>query len=433
LRAKLNSFETGTPIVYASFDRFPSAKGAATHIDAFIRALGSEFGDVHLLTVPSELREIISRASANRFAPNISDDAEWSAKGVMHHPMLSRGAHLFERVDCFRTHCRVWWNTFLERSQKLPIVHVRSIFEGYPIAKRKEYFCRKLIYEVNGLPSIELKYRYPAVADDPELVRKLTWQEQVCLDAADMIITVSEVNARCLVERGVERSRIRIIANGVDEELFRFGAPRPLTPEAVTIEQPLSLLYAGTMSAWQGVPVAIDALRLLRRDFPACLKLVGTVRPRQRRELESLIYNLGLSDAVEILDPVPKVELAKLHRQADVILAPLTRNDRNLVQGCCPLKVIEGMASGTPVVASDLPVVRELMQPDVEGILVRAGSAKAIKDGILRLIREEGFSRQLSCAARSRVEREFTWKQSQAKLIQVYRELLDFEVDSFIK
>jgi glycosyltransferase involved in cell wall biosynthesis len=91
------------------------------------------------------------------------------------------------------------------------------------------------------------------------------------------------------------------------------------------------------------------------------------------------------------------------------------------------------MASGTPVVASDLPVVRELMQPDVEGILVRAGSAKAIKDGILRLIREEGFSRQLSCAARSRVEREFTWKQSQAKLIQVYRELLDFEVDSFIK
>jgi glycosyltransferase involved in cell wall biosynthesis len=429
----LNSFETGTPIVYASFDRFPSAKGAATHIDAFIRALGSEFGDVHLLTVPSELREIISRASANRFAPNISDDAEWSAKGVMHHPMLSRGAHLFERVDCFRTHCRVWWNTFLERSQKLPIVHVRSIFEGYPIAKRKEYFCRKLIYEVNGLPSIELKYRYPAVADDPELVRKLTWQEQVCLDAADMIITVSEVNARCLVERGVERSRIRIIANGVDEELFRFGAPRPLTPEAVTIEQPLSLLYAGTMSAWQGVPVAIDALRLLRRDFPACLKLVGTVRPRQRRELESLIYNLGLSDAVEILDPVPKVELAKLHRQADVILAPLTRNDRNLVQGCCPLKVIEGMASGTPVVASDLPVVRELMQPDVEGILVRAGSAKAIKDGILRLIREEGFSRQLSCAARSRVEREFTWKQSQAKLIQVYRELLDFEVDSFIK
>ena len=429
----MNSFETGIPIVYASFDRFPSAKGAATHIDAFIRALGSEFGDVHLLTVPSEQQEITSRASANRFAPCFSDDVEWSAKGVMHHPMLSRGAHLFERVDCFRTHCRVWWNAFLERSQKLPIVHVRSIFEGYPIAKRKGDFCRKLIYEVNGLPSIELKYRYPAVADDPELVRKLAWQEQVCLDAADMIITVSEVNASCLVERGVERSRIRIIANGVDEELFRFNAPRPLTPEAVTNDQPLSLLYAGTMSAWQGVPVAIEALRLLRRDFPACLKLVGTVRPHQRRELEKLVYNLGLSDAVEILDPVPKDELAKLHRQADVILAPLTRNDRNLVQGCCPLKVIEGMASGTPVIASDLPVVRELMQPDVEGIFVRAGSAKAIKDGILRLIREEGLSRQLSCAARSRVERDFTWKQSQAKLIHAYRELLDFEVDSFIK
>lgn len=347
--------------------------------------------------------------------------------------MMSRGANLFERVDCYRTHCRVWWNRFLEFTQELPIVHIRSIFEGYPIAKRKADFCSKLVYEVNGLPSIELKYRYPAVADDPELVRKMIWQEQVCLDAADMIITVSEVNARCLVQRGVERSRIRIIANGVDEEVFHFGAPRELTPEAVTNEQPLRLLYAGTMSAWQGVPVAIEALRLLRRDFPACLKLVGTIRQRQRRELENLVYSLGLNDAVEILNPVSKRELAKLHQQADVILAPLTRNDRNLVQGCCPLKVIEGMASGTPVLASDLPVVRELMQPDMEGILVRAGSAKAIKDGILRLIRENGLSSKLSRAARSRVESEFTWKQSQAKLILAYRELLGFEFDSLIK
>ncbi len=283
-----------------------------------------------------------------------------------------------------------------------------------------------MVYEVNGLPSIELKYRYPAVAEDTELIRKLMWQEQVCLDAADLVITVSEVNAECLIDRGVEGSRIHVIPNGVDARTFAYGAPRELSSETVTLAQPLQLLYSGTMSAWQGVPVAIEALKQLRKDFPAFLKLVGTVHPRQRRHLQNLIHSLGLGDSIEILDPVSKQELAKLHQQADVILAPLTRNDRNLVQGCCPLKVLEGMASGTPVVASDLPVVRELMNSDGEGILVRAGSAKAIKDGILRLIRDEGLSNRLSRAARRRVERDFIWTKSQDKLISVYRDLMTY-------
>ena len=67
------------------------------------------------------------------------------------------------------------------------------------------------------------------------------------------------------------------------------------------------------------------------------------------------------------------------------MLAPLTPGDRNLLQGCCPLKVLEAMASGTPLVASDLPVVRELARAEVDAVLVRPGSAKAIKDAVFRL------------------------------------------------
>jgi glycosyltransferase involved in cell wall biosynthesis len=52
-----------------------------------------------------------------------------------------------------------------------------------------------------------------------------------------------------------------------------------------------------------------------------------------------------------------------------VCVAPLTLNDRNVTQGCCPLKVLEYMAAGRPLVASNLPVVRELVRERLDGLL----------------------------------------------------------------
>jgi glycosyltransferase involved in cell wall biosynthesis len=99
----------------------------------------------------------------------------------------------------------------------------------------------------------------------------------------------------------------------------------------------------------------------------------------------------------------------------------LISNDRNLVQGCCPLKLLEAMASGTPVIASDLPVVRCIATGGREAMLVRPGSAKAIKEGLVYLRDNPCFARQLSLNARSRVENHFTWTLAGQKLRQAYR------------
>ena len=413
---------------------FRHQKGAATHIDAFVTALGQRFGSVDLLTIQSEASELAAdglfrKQSSQSVSPcdlgGMSTTPSWAADGVMHHPLQTHGENLFERVLCFRSQSWNWWRRrFGEQNTILPIVHFRSIFEGYPIARQKEKFCGKLVFEVNGLPSIELKYRYPSVADDAELQRKLLWQEQVCLDAADLILTVSRVNAEHLIQRGVREDRICVIPNGVDLEVFRYESPHTLPEDGPTNDRAMRMLYSGTMSAWQGVSVAIEALRLARRDFPATLTLVGPARPHQRRDLLDLAFELGVGDAIRLLEPVSKQALATLHREADVVVAPLTLNDRNLVQGCCPLKVLEAMASGTPLVASDIPVVRELVSNDVEGLLVRPGSAKAIKDGLLRLRSEEGLASRLSSGARARVERDFAWRRAQADLVHTYEELL---------
>ena len=324
---------------------------------------------------------------------------------------------MIDRVIAFRRALLRWWG-----ERRVQVLHVRSIHEGYPLARRKGEVCERLVLEVNGLPSIELKYHYPRVAEDPELLRKLERQEQVCLEAADLVLTPSAVTAAHLIARGAPPAKVRVIPNGVDPTRFTYASPRALA--GVDGGSPLQALYVGTLTAWQGVHRALDALALYRRDLPAELTLVGPARKRQRRELEERAQRLGIADAVRLLPPAGPEGLVALHHQADVALAPLLACDRNLVQGCCPLKVIEAMATGTPVVASDLPDVRALAEPDVEALLVRPGSAKAIKDAWLRLRGEPGLGLRLSQAARARVEREHTWERAGDALLAVYGEML---------
>ena len=387
---------SGLSLIYISFDRFPAPKGAATHIAAFADALGAEFGDLELVTLPG--REGFP-------VPEM--------RGVRHFELPAQGANIITRAMAFRAELGRWWS-----KRRANIVHVRSIYEGYPLAKRKADVCDYYVYEVNGLPSIELKYHYPEVDEDDELLRKLRWQEQACLDAADLIITVSEVNAACLQSRGVRHERIRVIPNGVDTDLFHWQKPQ------LANGKPLKILYTGTMTRRQGVHQAIEALQLYRRDFPAELVLAGPCRPHERKALHRTIDRLDMARYVKLLDPVGQRELVDLIHSSDAVLAPLPPNDRNLEQGCCPLKVIEAMAAGTPLIASDIPVVSTLAGNGNEALLVRPGSAKAIKDGLLRLREDPTLGQRLSQKARARVEKQFTWSHATTRLLDSYRGLL---------
>ena len=147
----------------------------------------------------------------------------------------------------------------------------------------------RLIFEVNGLPSIELKYRYPGAEDDRELMRKLQAQEQACLNAADMVITPSAVTRQYLIStRRVSPGKVKVIANGVDGEMFR-----PREPDASRV---LRLLYFGTLSAWQGVDLGIRALAQVRYHVPAEFTIIGA--GSDRSGMRSRHWLAGLASAM---------------------------------------------------------------------------------------------------------------------------------------
>ncbi len=319
------------------------------------------------------------------------------------------------------------------QGRRFEVIQIRSIYEGFAIARNKQRYCDRLIFEVNGLPSIELKYRYPAVAEDRELLHKLHSQEQICLEAADLIVTPSSITGEYLQSRGIARNKIRVIPNGVDLNIFTNANSRQsalftspyLSRQSALFTSPylLKIIYFGTLSPWQGVNLAVESLALINREFPACLTVIGQARDYQIKTIKQLALKLGVADRLNILAPMPQTQLVKHIHACDVILAPLTPNDRNLVQGCCPLKILEGMATGIPVIASDLPVVRELGEDGVHFLLVKPGSAKSIKDAVLRLQNHPELAMQLAIKARQRIEDYYTWQMAGDALINAYTEL----------
>lgn len=402
-----------TRIVYCSFDRFPSPKGAATHIEAFVSALGEELGPVDLVTLPHGFSEAED--------DSLNSQPKWKAAGVTHYQLESNGADLFDRASRFRRNLDRWWASRFA-GHRPDVVHFRSIFEGYPIAVNKSDCCRKIVFEVNGLPSIELKYHYPKVADDNELLRKIRHQEDVCIQEADQLLTVSEVNKRHLISRGAEPDKIEVIRNGVDLETFPFRHRND--QELESMKDSIDAIYSGTMSSWQGVLHAIESIGLYRRDAKASLVLVGPYRKKESDAISRKIDSWELDSCIELMDAVSKPSLCDLYHRKNVMLAPLTRCDRNSVQGCCPLKIIEAMAAGIPVIASRLPAVEELVTHDTDGLLVRPNSAKSIKDAMFRLRDEPGLAIRLASNARKKVEDALSWQHAKRKLVEVYRRLL---------
>lgn len=399
-------------IHYVSYDRFPVPKGASVHIDAFVRGLSHAFGDTFLTTVAANSERSMADGgpdSVDSHSTEYSNSRYEYCPSVWHRGIPVVGRNVIERAASFR-------RQLLESWQRCRVVHFRSIYEGYPIARDKQNYCDRIVFEVNGLPSIELKYHYPKVADDLEFLAKLKHQEQVCLDNADLVVTVSQVNAEHLIYRGVDPAKIRVIPNGVDVDKFSFREPQS------NWDCP-RMIYVGTLAAWQGIRVAIEALALYRRDAPANLTVIGDGRKRQREALWKLAEKLDVAEHIELLSAQSQDELVPHYHGSHCAIAPLLANDRNKVQGCCPLKVLEAMACGTPLIASDLAVTRCLARNGVDALLVKPGSAKAIKDAMFRLRDEPRLGVRLSASARRRVKQHFTWRDAQQALVDVYRDL----------
>jgi glycosyltransferase involved in cell wall biosynthesis len=378
--------------LYAAFDRFPSRKGAAIHIDRFARTLfrSMDGGLLFVLGAPDlPLHQRDGDVEVLRFAaeiPNFLDRA------------LAFGSALGRVVDTL--------------ADTLEIAHFRDPWSGAPIALRPHRY--RTVYEVNALPSIELPYLFPAVTG--ETLAKIRATELACCEAADLIVTPSHTTAALLKSLGVAVEKIRVIPNGAD-----VMPPRPRPDDAPE----RYLLYFGSPQSWQGFDTLLRAFARLG-DFTSLRLVVCASRAsRAWRHHERLAAKLGLSERVVWHYELHGAELAAWVQHADISVAPLTDSPRNVVQGCAPLKIVESMAAGTPVVASDVPPVRELIADRQNGWLVHPDRPSELARALRILLDHPPLARALGEAGRATIEGHFTWEAATDALATEYQILME--------
>lgn len=254
------------------------------------------------------------------------------------------------------------------------------------------------------------------------------WQRRILTyfeDSLPRLAQAVSVNTRFLAARveslGVVSKRIHWIPNGVDRE--RFQGPRQIDraaewPGEVTSSSQ-RVLYVGSLSLINHpVDLLLDAFVGVHRVEPSVsLLIVGGGDDFDR--LQAYTQDKELEQCVRFAGFVNPIEIPDYYRAAQVTVDPVY-NDRT-AQSRSPLKVVESLAAGVPVVTADVGDRRWVLEPDRAGVLVRAGDSTALAQGILSVIQNTAWADRLMAGARTTRER-FWWDVLIKDWAKIYQE-----------
>jgi glycosyltransferase involved in cell wall biosynthesis len=231
--------------------------------------------------------------------------------------------------------------------------------------------------------------------------------------AVDLVIAPSEGLRAVLQDLGVD-SPIVVVPNGVELAPFQNAAPAPRGSLGLDPGD-LALIYVGRLALEKNVAFLLRTFAGVRSAAPgAHLVLVGG--GPEADNLRGLAAELGVSDAVHFVGPVPYHEVPDLLAACDAFVTAS-------VSEVHPLSVIEAMAAGLPVVGIDAPGVRDTVSDGVDGFLAPYDSA-SFSAKLTRLVLDGDLRRRMGSAAARRAE-EYDIRRTSARVEAHYRTLLE--------
>lgn len=378
-------------ILYCANDPVPFPKGAGVRIEATVQALRRAGAHVTLVSprVPKPAPFPEKLAGFDHRLIDVGPGGD---------PFLDRALRFRRGVEGLLSEGR--WDLFW----------FRSPWEGWALQRAASPL--PFVYEAHGFPSIELPHHYPGLAEQPEFLGRLGWEESTLLRQAQALLTPSQTGARFLRSRGADPRRVHVVPNSVRDEAFLDRNEGP----------GLRCVYTGTLAPWQGLETLLESLLHLKNKVPLEVHLVGTRKGRWTRRLRGLAQQLRVRSAVQFLGPFAPEELREHLKTCHIGLVPLPADQRNTVQGCCPIKLVEFMAAGLPVLSTRLPVVQELVEHDVSAWLVRPNSPWALAQGLKQLAADPELRARLGAAAQERARRDLHRDQFDARIAAVLAE-----------
>ncbi|HZO25936.1 MAG TPA: glycosyltransferase family 4 protein [Chloroflexota bacterium] len=279
----------------------------------------------------------------------------------------------------------------------------------------------RLVFEVHGLPSYEVTHGAGRANLPRTEIARLRALEDAVFERADQIVTITECARQILIDGyGVPAGRVRTVADGttVADGVAPTPDPSPVRGRGEADSRP-SIYYVGQLYPWKGAGLVID---VAARVPEANVVIVGgqTNWTRDDPEIAALAdraRDLGVAERVELRGHVPYDRVPDALAAATVALLPLP--DEPVARlFTSPLKLFDYMAAGVPIVASDLPALREVLRHEENALLARPGDPEAFADAVRRLLADNELAVRLGRQARADVA-GYSWDARATALLDV--------------
>jgi glycosyltransferase involved in cell wall biosynthesis len=306
--------------------------------------------------------------------------------------------------------------TALRAARRLrPHVIHAHLHEGILIGAMVRRFCQApLVADLQGSLTAELVDHgsIPASGIAPAAVRRL---ERWLVHQPDLLLVSSIAGVGLLETQGVDASRIESLPDTVDLDRFPRASPDPGLRSALGLDGKLVVVFLGVLTEYQGVDTLIAAVPDVIRAVPqAHFLIMGYPNEEQYR---AKVRDRGLEHAITLPGRIPYAEAARhISLGAVAVSAKQSLTEANG-------KLLNYMACGLPVVATDTPVNRELLGES--GVFAASGDPASLAAGIIGLLGDEPRRHALGSALRRRAERHFSGSTLGERLLTLYRRAAD--------
>jgi glycosyltransferase involved in cell wall biosynthesis len=219
------------------------------------------------------------------------------------------------------------------------------------------------------------------------------------------IVAVSAALKEALVDLGIPDDRIIVLRNGVDLTMFHPGPAK--LPDPASRPGRHQLLSVGHLIERKSHDLIIGALPLL----PGFTLLIVGTGPEKGR-LEALTRQLGVSERVTFLGAVKPENMCKIYQTADALVLASSREG-------WPNVLLEAIACGTPVVASNIWGNPEIVTQPEAGVLMTERSPEGVAEAVKRL-----FASQPDRAATRRFAERFSWEETSTGQLELFTRVL---------
>ena len=241
------------------------------------------------------------------------------------------------------------------------------------------------------------------------LIRKLL---RFTLRRAAKAISVSAALKQAISRLGIPEDKVSVIPNGVDRQKF-YPIPKQIARKKVGLSEQTVILSVSSLVPEKGLDTLIKAFALLVKDCPEKdLHLVLVGEGNDRNKLERLINSLGISSLVRLVGDVPHHELVHWYNAADLFCLASSREG-------WPNVILESLACGTPVVATPVGGIPEIICSEDFGLIVNR-SEHEIARGLHLALRKDWQSEKIVQYAA-----EHTWGQVAEDVRSVFEVVLE--------